>query len=446
MTYWHEGPYDGKDEWHWLGIAISTTTSIQNRAAIVELNARDQKVWNRVWWCCFTRDRLLSFGLRRTPRIKEDDGDSFTTPTLALDDFEIRKIDEHNLAISIAGCRVVQDTAVQLQLAKTFMAKAELCICIGHVLKTQYYSQIRDQGVGRVGLEPNRRPNSREALLPNPNPSGFEACRDELLNWLQNLPPDVMHTTPNFKQLSTDGNSLVIEKAVLHTIFLATLSTLNRPRALLEASTGSSQEHNNSKTISARIIREASADITSIYMDLYKLNLTRFLPTTAVTVLLPAIISHIQTIKTSSNEVPIWKEATIGLAQCMRILQELRENYQPADESMHMLEKALKHANIQIATEPMPSSISTSTFLSREEQSAEHPEERHLTVEPESFEFWHALSPPKEAVRRYESALKSSNNSDSDFQAIDPAVSLLSEELAWLDEAFTSITHSEPVI
>lgn len=451
MTYSHEVPSDGKDEWHWLGVAISVTTSIHNRAAIVELDARDQKVWNRVWWCCFTRDRLLALGLRRTPRIKEDDCDSFTTPVLTLDDFEIRKLDACNLTISLSECRVVQDTSLQLKLAKTFIAKAELCICIGHVLRTQYYPQIRDHG---IGSEPNGKSRSREVLLPNPKADGLEACEDELAHWLQWLPTGMLHTTLTAERVAADGNSLIIEQAVLHMIYLATRSTLHRPRALSAAPAASLQEPSGPQTTSRKIIREASTEITRIHMELYKLNLTRYLPTTAVTVLLPAIISHIQSIQSASNRAQIWKEATEGLAQCMRILQKLRDNYHPADEATHFLEDALRLANIQIVTEPMPtlgtSPTSAGGIRTRETESAEVSGELSSFVNPQRLEFSHAahhVSSPQEAtLLHHSSASGAISVTDDDFRAIDPGVSLLSEELAWLDNASTLTPHPEPAI
>lgn len=427
MTYWHEKPYDGKDEWHWLGIAISTTTSIQNRAAIVDLSLRDQKVWNRVWWCCFTRDRFLSFGLRRNPRIEEDNGDSFTTPTLTLDDFDIARIDVDDLNIPLSECRVVQDTSLQLQLAKTFMAKAELCVCIGHVLRTQYYPRVLDQ---RTRSEPGGRSPFREALLPNPRADGFEACAGELADWLRRLPSGMLHTQLTIERLAADGTPLVIEKAVIHTVYLAILSTLHRPRAL-------SQVYNESQAASSRIIRDAAADITRIYMDLYKHNLIRFLPTTAVTVLLPAIISHIQSIKTANNGSPIWEEAMNGLAQCMEILQKLRDNYQPADESMRILEQAMKHANIHIPPDLTSELASGNNIHHRKAHPVEDSDGLPAMVEPETFEFWQAPS-PEGALRRYTSALKTIGIVDSGYQALDPAVSILSQELAWLDDAFAT--------
>ncbi|CZR58776.1 uncharacterized protein PAC_08668 [Phialocephala subalpina] len=438
MTYWHEVPSDGKDDWHWLGVAISITTSFHNRAAIVELDARDQKVWNRVWWCCFTRDRLLALGLRRTPRIEEDDCDSFTTPILTLDDFEIRKFGACNLTISLSECRVVQDTSLQLKLAKTFIAKAELCICIGHILKTQYYPQVRDHG---IGSEPNGKSRSQVVLLPNPKADGFEACGDELAHWLQSLPTGMLHTTLTAERVAADGDSLIIEQAVLHMIYLATRSTLHRPRALSATPAASLQEHSGPQT-SRRIIREASMETTRIHMELYKLNLTRYLPTTAVTVLLPAIISHIQSIKSASNRAQIWKEATKGLAQCMQILQKLRDNYQPADEATHLLEDALRLANIQIVTEPMPtlgtSSAPAGGIHSRETNSAEVSDELSSFVNPQRLEFSHTAhhvsSPPEPTARHHASASRTISITNNNFQAIDPAVSLLSEELAWLDK------------
>ncbi|KAF4636014.1 hypothetical protein G7Y89_g2062 [Cudoniella acicularis] len=436
MTYWHEVPSDGKDEWHWLGVAISITTSFNNRAIIVELDARDQKVWNRVWWCCFTRDRLLALGLRRIPRIEEDHRDSFTAPILTLDNFEIRKLDARNLTISLSECRNVQDTSLQLKLAKMFIAKAELCVCIGHVLRTQYYPQVRDHG---MGSQPNGRSRPRVVLLPNLKADGLEACEDELTHWLQWLPTGMLHTTLTASRVAADGNSLTIEQAVLHMIYLATRSTLHWPRALSEVSL---PEHGSSpQTTSHRIIRDASREITRIHMELHKLNLTQYLPTTAVTVLLPAIISHIQSLKSISNpDLGFRKEASDGLSHCMLILQKLRDNYYPADEATRFLEKVMRLANIQIVTDQVPSTGTRS-------QEIKSPEGCHSSssVNPQGFESANRMaqwSSPLESTAWHDANASSTISiTDSDFQALDPAVSILSKELAWLDNISAPTPH-----
>jgi len=433
MTYWHEASSDGKDEWHWLGAAISVTTSFQNRAAIVDLEARDQKVWNRIWWCCFTRDRLLALGMRRAPRIMEDDYDSFTTPTLTLDDFEIGKLDTRSLTISLSDCRVVQDTSIQLKLAKTFIAKAELCVCIGHVLRSQYYPQVRGHG---IRSESDGQLHFQTVLLPNPMADGLEAAEDELAYWLRWLPIGLLDDSLTTERVAADGASLFIERAVLHMIYLATRATLHRPQALLAAPAGSF----GLQARACKIIREASTEITAIHLQLYRLNLTQYLPTTAVTVLIPAIINHIQSIQTATERSQIWEQATEGLTQCMQILHKLRENYHPADEAMEFLGEALRRAKIQVVTEQMPlgTSPSTTGFLHNREQELAQASDEDFLDNPQRLNLLYAphdVPLSQEAILpQYASSPGTINIADNDFHALDPAVDLLSRELAWLND------------
>ncbi|CRK15197.1 hypothetical protein BN1708_017356, partial [Verticillium longisporum] len=77
MTYWYETPDDQKDTWHWMGVAISLahTIGLHRNPATTSMPLRKQKLWKRIWWSCFMRDRLVALGMRRPTRIKDEDYD-----------------------------------------------------------------------------------------------------------------------------------------------------------------------------------------------------------------------------------------------------------------------------------------------------------------------------------------------------------------------------------
>jgi hypothetical protein len=118
------------------------------------------------------------------------------------------------------------------------------------------------------------------------------------------------------------------------------------------------------------------------------------------------------------------------------------------------LEDALRLAKIQILPEPMltlgTSPTPAGRVHSREAKSAEVSDELSSFINPPRLEFSHAAyhlsSPPEATLRHHASASRTISITNNDFQALDPAVSLLAEELAWLDNTSTMTPHPEPAI
>jgi hypothetical protein len=288
----------------------------------------------------------------------------------------------------------------------------------------------------------------RTVLLPNPKADGLEAAEEELAYWLRWLSKGLLDDNLTTERVAADSASLLIERAVLHMIYLATRATLHRPQALSAAPAGSFDLQARSR----KIIREASTEITAIHLQLYRLNLTQYLPTTAVTVLIPAIINHIQSIQTATERSQIWEQATEGLTQCMQILHKLRENYHPADEAMEFLGEALRRAKIQVVTEPMTlgTSPSTTSSLHNTEQELAHASDEDLLDDPQRLNLLYTThdvpTSQEEILPHYASSQGTINIADNDFHALDPAVDLLSRELAWLNDT-SLLTHQlEPVV
>jgi hypothetical protein len=102
--------------------------------------------------------------------------------------------------------------------------------------------------------------------------------------------------------------------------------------------------------ISRNKVRFAAIEITNIAQDLHSLDLTRYFPTTGVTVLLPAVIIHLLDIKSSDPNVRM--TSLQRFYQCMRILQRLREIYASADFATSFLEAAIRKAGIQLTVPP----------------------------------------------------------------------------------------------
>lgn len=338
MTYWYETPDDQKDTWHWMGVAISLahTIGLHRNPEKSSMEPSKKKLWKRIWWSCFMRDRLVALGMRRPTRVKDEDYD---VPMLTEADFEIGPISD-DITIIPRDCTLLRDVEAQRQLAQMCIAKAKLCLCISHVLTAQYSVLVKAQGM--QGQEGNTR--SSVMLFPKKLDQTDEVkhCDEELNEWIDELPECCAYSdemTPG-----NSGASVFVQRSLLHMIYFTTLSALHRPQVLPSASSAQPDKCRELQDLSRKKVREASKEITRISQDLHIRGLERYLPTTGVTVLLPAIIIHLLDIKASNDDAR--KAAMDGFCQCMQVLEKLRDNYASADFATQFLEAAIRKADI----------------------------------------------------------------------------------------------------
>lgn len=386
MSYWYETPDDQKDTWHWMGVAISLshTIGLHRNPAKSNMDPNRQKLWKRIWWSCYMRDRLVALGMRRPTRIKTEDCD---VPMLTIEDFEIDiGFDESEAFFWTAErrAREEKDAERQKQLAVLCIEKAKLCVCISHVLTAQYSVLNTNQG----SLTADGSTRTTMMLLPKKLEPGCEevkACDVELDAWINDLPPEAVYGTPC---ISGADPVLILHKALLHLIYKfviptslgffffclltlffhsTTVSALHRPQVLPSTPNNPPVTKSELQEISRKKVRQAASEITRLADDLIEFDLVRFLPTTgyvpfpaviphsctfidssffSVTVILPAVIIHLLDIKSSN---PVTREMSLeGFALCMQVLQRLRQTYSAADYATGFLEAAIKKAGIPV--------------------------------------------------------------------------------------------------
>ncbi|EHK27308.1 uncharacterized protein TRIVIDRAFT_73221 [Trichoderma virens Gv29-8] len=350
MTYWYETPDDQKDTWHWMGVAISLahTIGLHRNPEVTSMAVPTQKLWKRIWWSCFMRDRLIALGMRRPTRIKDED---FDVPMLVESDFELVVLPD-NVAIIPPECTLMRDVEMQRELAVMCIAKAKLCICISHMLKAQYSVLIRDN------MKPENTTNSTMMLFPNKkldNLDNIKVVDAELQEWAASLPACCQYRMLVPADTKNGRATIVVQRMLLHMVYHTTISALHRPQFLpsspMQAPTASRQVQEMSRLK----VKDAATHITDMATELHHLRLERYLPTTGVTVILPAMIIHLLEMK---NPLPDARSrATRGFRQCMRVMEKLREIYAAADYATGFLDAALKKAAIDINATVEPSTL-----------------------------------------------------------------------------------------
>jgi len=300
MSYWYETPDDQKDTWHWMGVAISLshTIGLHRNPAKSNMDPNRQKLWKRIWWSCYMRDRLVALGMRRPTRIKTEDCD---VPMLTIEDFEIDIESDKSEAFFWTAerrAREEKDAERQKQLAVLCIEKAKLCVCISHVLAAQYSVLNTNQG----SLTADGSTRTTMMLLPKKLEPGCEEVRNcdiELDAWVNDLPSEAVYGTPF---VSGADPVLILHKALLHLIYKfvtltheshrlkflliadiihsTTVSALHRPQVLPSTPTNPPVKKSELQEISRKKVRQAASEITRLADDLIEFDLVRYLPTT----------------------------------------------------------------------------------------------------------------------------------------------------------------------
>ncbi|PHH83615.1 hypothetical protein CDD83_2955 [Cordyceps sp. RAO-2017] len=350
MTYWYETPDDQKDTWHWMGVAISLahTIGLHRNPETTSMSVPKQRLWKRIWWSCFMRDRLIALGMRRPTRIKDED---FDVPMLVETDFEIESLPESITAIP-PGCTLMRDVAMQREMAALCIAKAKLCICISHMLRAQYSVLIRDK------MKPENTTNSTMMLFPNKqlnNVESVNAIDNELCSWAEALPACCQYQPLSPLDVKDGRSTMAVQRTLLHMVYYTTVSALHRPQFLPSSPSQVPATSRQAQDMSRLRVRDAAWQITRMATQLHHLRLERFLPTTGVTVILPAMIIHLLEMRNPSPTAR--HEASSGFRQCMRVMEKLREIYAAADYATGFLDAALRKASLDVNAAQSPLSL-----------------------------------------------------------------------------------------
>jgi hypothetical protein len=362
MTYWYETPDDQKDSHHWMGIAVSLAQTIglhRNPEKSDSIDPARQKLWKRIWWSTYMRDRLIALGMRRPTRIKAGD---FDVPMLTVDDFDIAVLPDPETSCVPLECSLLRDVEKQRVLAVMCIEKAKLCTCISNVLSVQY--SVLHNTNATLSSEGSTR--TTMSLQPNKNDTGtteVQECDEALQQWKDALPEEAYYTVPMWNDVESGDGYMVLNRSLLHMIYYSTLSALHRPQVLPSSGMPPRDAKASVIDISRRAVRLAASEITSIANTLYNLDLVRLLPTTGITVLLPAVIIHLLDIKAPDENTR--RSSLQGFCQCMQTMARLRDIYAAADYSTAFLEAAIRKAEITLPQKPNevkePRNVITST-------------------------------------------------------------------------------------
>jgi hypothetical protein len=313
MTYWHETPDDPKNFRYWMEIALSLAASTIQDLEGPDITPSTWHIWKRLWWCLYTRDRLVSLNLRRPAIIHDDD---FHIPYLTIDDFETHAFDEATIH-ALGDWEILRSTAHQTQLAQLFIAKAKLCtILSGLLARNAPPTGSSDQLISMTQYTQN------------------------LEEWEAALPVELRYQSPSSQNLSKVEKTLFAYRAWLKLLFLNASSAISRHQSALRSATPSPESETEAETLlSEQRVQSAMQAIALVAEGLYRAEAIHYLPTTTVGLLLPVLAIHILNIRSGSPDQ--WAIGFKSFYQCMRVLEQLSEVYMLAESMVAYFEKAV---------------------------------------------------------------------------------------------------------
>ncbi|KAL3475262.1 fungal-specific transcription factor domain-containing protein [Aspergillus californicus] len=275
--YW-EGPEDvTKNVFYWTRVAmvVAQGSGMHRSVESSQLSKPDKRLWKRIWWTLFTRDRSVAVALGRPIGINTDDAD---VGMLTEDDFVEDEID-------MAAEHPPEPVHVQF-----FLQYVKLCEIMGLVLSQQYSVASKSRRMNAMDLT-----HSDMALA----------------DWLQNCP----------KEVCWQRQQHHFWAALLHANYYTTLCLLHRAHMPPASSVPSSYRVEEMAYPSRTIAFQAAGMITSIVENLSTHSEIRYTPAFIVYSLFSALIMHVYQMRSSVPSVVATCQERIHI--CMQALKDV---------------------------------------------------------------------------------------------------------------------------
>ncbi|EPS29553.1 hypothetical protein PDE_04503 [Penicillium oxalicum 114-2] len=275
--YW-EGPEDvTKNVFYWTRVAmvVAQGSGMHRSVETSQLNKPDKRLWKRIWWTLFTRDRSVAVALGRPIGINTDDSD---VEMLTEDDFIEDELD------------APADYAPDPVHVQFFLQYVKLCEIMGLVLSQQYSVASKSRRMNAMDLT-----HSDMALA----------------DWLQNCP----------KEVCWQRSRHHFWAALLHSNYYTTLCLLHRAHMPPASSAPNSYRVEEMAYPSRTIAFQAAGMMTSITEALQAHNEIRYTPAFIVYSLFSALIMHVYQMRSSVPSIVATCQERINV--CMSALKEV---------------------------------------------------------------------------------------------------------------------------
>ncbi|PSK54113.1 Cutinase transcription factor 1 alpha [Elsinoe australis] len=266
--------------WSRVAIIVAQGSGMHRSVENSQLSRSDKRLWKRIWWTLFTRDRSVAVALGRPVAINIDDTD---VEMVTADDFIEDEPDKP---------ADYQPNPVHVQF---FLNYVKLCEITGLVLSQNY----------AVGPQKARRIKAIDLTHSDM----------ALADWLQNCPKEVYWSRNNHHFWS----------ALLHSNYYTTLCLLHRAHMPPAAGADINKKQPNLPEEPAypsrNIAYQAAAMITSIIEALIEHDQLRYTPAFIVYSLFSALLMHVYQLRSANSHVAETTQHRLNV--CMNALKEI---------------------------------------------------------------------------------------------------------------------------
>ncbi|KAF8855248.1 hypothetical protein BDZ45DRAFT_507450 [Acephala macrosclerotiorum] len=276
MGWYWEGPEDvTKNVFYWSRVAtiVAQGSGMHRSVEGSQLSQADKRLWKRIWWTLFTRDRSVAVALGRPVHINTDDSD-------------VEMVCEEDFIEDDSEDPEYPPDPLHVQF---FLQYVKLCEIMGLVLSQQYSVASKARRQNAIDLT-----HSDMALA----------------DWLQNCPKEVYWEMPRHHFWS----------ALLHSNYYTTLCLLHRAH-MPPASNSRTGYIEDGVYPSRNIAFQAAAMITSIIENLGAHDELRYCPAFIVYSLFSALIMHVYQMRSSVPSVVQQTQERIRI--CMSALKDV---------------------------------------------------------------------------------------------------------------------------
>ncbi|KAF2141525.1 uncharacterized protein K452DRAFT_319116 [Aplosporella prunicola CBS 121167] len=276
MGWYWEGPEDvTKNVFYWsrVAIVVAQGSGMHRSVEGSQLTRSDKRLWKRIWWTLFSRDRSVAVALGRPVAINPEDSD---VEMISEDDFIEDEPDRP---------AEYRPDPVHVQF---FINYVKLCEIMGLVLSQQYSVASKFRRTNAIDLT-----HSDMALA----------------DWLQHCPKEVYWEKGRHHFWS----------ALLHANYYTTLCLLHR--AHMPPAGSPKMDQLQGAYPSRTIAYQAAGMITAIIESLQAYDELRYTPAFIVYSLFSALIMHVYQMRSSNKQIVSATEQRLTV--CMNALKDV---------------------------------------------------------------------------------------------------------------------------
>ncbi|PWW74338.1 hypothetical protein C7212DRAFT_353461 [Tuber magnatum] len=280
MGWYWEGPEDvTKNVFYWSRVAtiVAQGSGMHRSVEHSQLSKADKRLWKRIWWTLFTRDRMVAVALGRPVHINTDDSD-------------VEMVQEEDFLEDEPGFPAeYPPNPLHIQF---FLHHVKLCEIMGLVLSQQY----------SVASKARRRQNAIDLVHSDL----------ALADWMLHVPPEMRYHIE-------DKSRQNFWAALLHSTYYTTLCLLHRAHMPPVSTSPSGMEDTSYPSLN--IAFRAAAAITSIIDNLAEHDQLRYCPAFIVYSLFSASIMHVY--QNRSTNPAVVTDSKERMRKCMNALKDI---------------------------------------------------------------------------------------------------------------------------